>query len=95
MRHGTGDGRGRHRRRNSPEAKAWLELERDPGSLLHLPDEPGRNRHGIPKLPGPAPDAKDAEPPVEAEPKKPKPPARPDWMTDATYDRLVDLREQL
>ncbi len=99
MRHdNTGDGRGRHRRRNSPEAKAWLELERDPASVLNLPPEPKRNRHGIARLPGTAPPLEEIEPPQQPKrkPKKLAPaPECPPWLRPEEYEALVELRRGL
>ena len=99
MRHGTGDGRGRHRRRNSPESKAWLEIE--PKVAGWAEPKAKRNKFGIPVLSGPVPpEAKDVEPPAEQPKPKPKPklgpaPAQPPWMDAAEYEALVELRKGL
>ncbi len=61
-----------------------------------------RNQHGVRILGPQAAIEPEPEKPAERKRSKPKtlvapppPPKRPEWMTDATYDRLVDLREQL
>ncbi len=88
MRHDGGTGRGRHRRRNSPETKAWHEIA---PQVDGWPEpEPKRNKFGIPVLPGPAPD-KDAE----AE-RTSAPPERPAWLADdETWRLLLEMRKGL
>ncbi len=88
MQSGTGDGRGRHRNRRSRETREFEQLARRPDSVLNLP-EPETNRHGIPKLPGPAPDAKDTEPEFEPAPECPP------WLRPEEYEALVELRKGL
>ena len=108
MRHGTGDGRGRQRRRNSPEAKAWLEIE--PKVAGWTEPKARRNRFGIPVLDGePEPKAllepgleQRAEPGLGPKPKKPKKakrlgavPPQPPWLDDETWAQLLEMRANL
>ncbi len=96
MQSGSGHGRGRHRNRRSAETREFEQLARRPDSVLNLPPEPKRNKFGIPVLPGPAPDAKDSEAPVEVKPKRLAPPPEcPPWLRPEEYEALVELRKGL
>ena len=55
MKHGTGSGRGRHRKASSPETRKWLEVApKVDGWKPEAQAEPKRRRRSKPKL-GPEP----------------------------------------
>lgn len=73
------DGRGRHRRAASPEAKKWRELERQLDSVLHLKDTDPRK-----------PKPKKAKKKITA-----PPPAQPVWLDDESYRLLLEMKAKL
>lgn len=99
------DGRGRHRRAGSPEARMWQALERDLDSLLHHHGSSeirkiASQREKRKTAPNPGEVSSQREKTERKRQRKPsKPlgpaPARPPWMDDGEYAALVELREQL
>jgi hypothetical protein len=77
---GQHDGRGRHRRRHSAETLRWLQLERVTSIDDTATSIDACEQHG-----SMLPESHERTPPPE----------RPAWLTPATYERLLALREQL
>ena len=78
-----GDGRGRHKKRSSPEAKAWREVS----AHGWLRSEPAR----VPAEPVEAVAAKSGRRSTW----RPKTPPRPPWLDPDSYEGLLKLRRRL
>jgi hypothetical protein len=77
VKHGTGNGRGRHKGRRSPEARRFYELEGELNRIFAANDPRKPKRQRTPKL--------------TPKPTTP-PPSRPPWLAEHTYRGLLELR---